>query len=137
MITLEGLIEGNVAIDEIREGLKYGENGKPRFTFSVAVSNDYWDKNEQKRVEKPPTWYKFTIWNEDQIKRFGWVKKGMHVLVRFSGLETEEWTSKSTGKQGFSIKPKYVNDVWEIIFHKKVNLDGDIAPFDDDNVSLA
>jgi single-stranded DNA-binding protein len=121
MITLEATIVGNVGSME-KMGLVYTPTGKPVFKFNVAVSNNYWDKNEGKTVEKPPTWYNFAIWGENQIEKVLWIEKGMHVLVKFNGLEVREY-EKEGGKKGFSLDPRFITDVYEVTLHKKGSLD--------------
>jgi single-stranded DNA-binding protein len=125
MITPEGFLEGNVGSAK----LEYGSTGKPRFTVNIAVSNDYWDKATSQWVKKPPTWYRFVIWDEERIKRFGWLTVGMHVLVKFNGLEVKEYTKN--GEKTFSLELKFVSDILEVKYNKKVDLDSGTGTSDD------
>jgi hypothetical protein len=131
MVTPEGFIEGNIGSAK----LEYGATGKPRFTVTVAVSNNYWDKATKQKVEKPPTWYRFVIWDEDKIERFGWLAVGMHVLIKFSGLDVKEYTKN--GEKSFSLELKFVSDILEVKFNKKIDLDSGTGTAIDDDIDLA
>ena len=88
-------IRGRLGRDPETSTLK---NGQRVTRFSVAVSNNYFDKKSGQWVEKDATWVKCSVWGDDgeEVVR-NFYKGDMIEVVGKAGIE--EWTPKDGGEK--------------------------------------
>jgi single stranded DNA-binding protein len=105
------IVEGNVGKSELR----YTPTGKAVLNFTVAQSNDWYNRETQKWVEKAPTWLSFTLWEEQAERGAQWIAAGKKVQVSFKRLTLENWVSKKDGKTGTTLAGNNVTQTVEIV----------------------
>ena len=107
------IIEGNVGTVDMR----WTPTGKAVVNFSVAVSNDWFDKTSQQWQKKDPTWYNFAAWEDEAIKLEKWLQKGQRVQVAVKRLTLETW--EKDGRFGSKISGAGSPKVSDL--HKEAN----------------
>lgn len=79
--------------------LRYTTAGKAVASFSLAVDNG---KDKQSGNDRPPTWYKVTLWEKRAESLAQYITKGK--LVYVSGrVGGEAWIDKNNGDAKFKL----------------------------------
>jgi single stranded DNA-binding protein len=76
----QATIQGRLGSDPV---LRHTSNHKPVCNLSVAISNDYKDKETGEWIEREPTWVNITVWGKLAERAVETTGKGL--LVRVSG----------------------------------------------------
>lgn len=79
---MAGAFEQTIIIGNVgrADDLRYTQSGKAVFSFSVAVSSSWTDKQTNEKREST-NWYKVTAWEKHAESLVKYVKKGMSVMV--------------------------------------------------------
>lgn len=111
------IVEGNVGISELR----YTAQGKPVLKFTVAHTNNWFNRETQDWVERPPTWFNFTLWEDSATRTAEWFTKGKKVQVTCKRLTLESWESKDGAKSGVKLVGNNISLVTELAKHGPSN----------------
>lgn len=76
--------------------LRYTAGGTPVGTLSLATSETWRDKNDQK--QERTEWHRIVVWGDQAEKLQEFLRKGKQILVEGS-LTTREWTDKDGNKR--------------------------------------
>lgn len=104
------IIEGNLGRAEMR----YTETGKPVLNFTMAASNDYYDRKSAEWVRQEPTWFEGALWEEAAEKNSN-LQTGMRVQVVCGGMKLRNW--ESNGKQGTALSLSRIRELRQIQKH--------------------
>ena len=94
------IISGNVVKDF---DLKVLDSGSKVITFDVAHNEGYWDRNSKSWVDKQPTFFSVTAWNNLAESMAERLHKGSPVLIE-GKLELRRWKYQGQDRQRLEIK---------------------------------
>lgn len=93
-------------------GLKFNDEGKPRFSFSVAEGHSRFNKQRNEWEDTGTTWWAVTVFGKDAENVASWLAEGQKQLVCISGRSsTREYEANGETRTSLDVIADFVGQV--------------------------
>ena len=93
-------------------GLKFNDEGKPRFSFSVAEGHSRFNKQRNEWEDTGTTWWAVTVFGKDAENVASWLAEGQKQLVCVSGRSsTREYEANGETRTSLDVIADFVGQV--------------------------